>query len=50
MYTLAHMPINDVYLGMELLIGMFTCFANLYIFLPICYTVCVVLYVLYCVC
>lgn len=45
MYTLAHMPINDVYLGMELLIGMFTYFSDFYNCLPIsyivCYTVCV---------
>lgn len=40
MYILAHMPNNDIYLGMELFIEMFTCFCNFYISLPLYYTVC----------
>lgn len=39
MYTLAHIPTNDVYLGMELLSGMFTCFFKFYICLPLLYCV-----------
>lgn len=40
MCRLTHMPTNDVYLGMELLLGMFTRFFKFYICLPLYYTVC----------
>lgn len=35
------MPINDVYLGMELLLEMFACLFKFSICLPVCYTVCI---------